>query len=279
MDQVVGPFASKPAWPVTIPMLTIPRLVGEEMVDIYVGPEEVHFRIHKRILCDRVPYFHKMFTSGFKEGSENTARFPEDDPDSFDMLVDWIYFYNIRGLAKMKDSDGNDIITWDPVRFYCLAEKLCLPMVMDNIMDTLRKYHKKMQELPSPDFIYRAYASTSDKSPLRNYCLMTIRYILADLSKDETEEGWPTSEIQKLFKDHDGFASDYITATRDGISGDPRDLPKCFFHVHGDDEPCITNDWNGKRKYYALPQPKHPKRQCLESAGPRASPASPIIEL
>jgi hypothetical protein len=49
---------------------------------------------------------------------------------------------------------------------------------------------------------------------------------------------------------------EYIQAVREGARDDPRDEPKCEFHVHGKDGPCITNDWDGKRKYYTPPQPK-----------------------
>jgi hypothetical protein len=50
------------------------------MVDIYVGPSKI---------CFRIPYFDKMFNGSFKEASNNTAFLPEDDPASFDLLADW----------------------------------------------------------------------------------------------------------------------------------------------------------------------------------------------
>ncbi|TVY30925.1 hypothetical protein LHYA1_G000752 [Lachnellula hyalina] len=44
--------------------------LGIGMVDILVGPEQKAFRVHKHLLCTKVPYFHKMFNGGFKEASD-----------------------------------------------------------------------------------------------------------------------------------------------------------------------------------------------------------------
>jgi hypothetical protein len=50
------------------------------------------------------------------------------------------------------DADGQEVASWDAVGFYSLAEKYCLPELQDIIMDTLLKYHKKRNELPSVEF-------------------------------------------------------------------------------------------------------------------------------
>jgi hypothetical protein len=189
---------SPPRPPFSFLTLTVYSLYGEDMFDIYVGPDEVHFRVHKRVLCDRVPCF-KMFGGDFEEGVENVARFPVDDPDSFDMLVDWIYFYNVRALGTLKGPDGEDITTWDPVKFYRLAEKFCLPIVQDCIMDTVIKHHKKTQTFPSLQFIDDTWEMTSDNSPLRQYVLQSLRYIERNLNKEDSEQGWPAAGIQDLW--------------------------------------------------------------------------------
>jgi hypothetical protein len=40
------------------------RNFGLKMVDIFVGPGKKQFRMHKELLCSRVPYFKKMFREG-----------------------------------------------------------------------------------------------------------------------------------------------------------------------------------------------------------------------
>ncbi|EMR87961.1 hypothetical protein BcDW1_3324 [Botrytis cinerea BcDW1] len=64
------------------------EIMGLEIVDIHVGPQTKLFRIHRGILCDKVPYFQKMFSSGFVEGLEGKAFFPEDDPNTF--ISSWV---------------------------------------------------------------------------------------------------------------------------------------------------------------------------------------------
>ena len=125
--------------------------------------------------------------------------------------------------------------------------------------------------MPSPDFAYRAYARTSDHSPLQKYAMLGIQHVLEILLHEDTEEGWPTCEIQKLFKDHDTFARDYIDSVRIGDAQDPREMAKCEFHTHGLAEACTLED--RKRKISAQPQGQA-KRQCREAESPSAKSAT-----
>lgn len=159
--------------------------MGTEMVDIYVGPSKVLFRLYEAKICSRIPYFDKMFNSNFNEASSNTAYLAEDDPASFDLLADWANYptasknpRRIRDLVAVKDANGEDVASWDPVGFYSLAEKYCLPELQDIIMDATIKFHKKMNELPSVDFVIRAYESTSVGSPLAKYCTRAMVHIM-----------------------------------------------------------------------------------------------------
>ncbi|TVY42478.1 hypothetical protein LSUB1_G003278 [Lachnellula subtilissima] len=67
------------------------RRMGAEMVNIYVGkgPKEQHFTVHKELLCNKIPYFEKMFKGGSQGATIiNVARFPEDNIiNSFDVLL------------------------------------------------------------------------------------------------------------------------------------------------------------------------------------------------
>ena len=48
-------------------------------------------RAHKVNLTTRVPYFEKMFSSGFKESLTGNVNLPEDDKESFDIFLRFIY--------------------------------------------------------------------------------------------------------------------------------------------------------------------------------------------
>ncbi len=251
------------------------------MVDIYVGPEETLFRVHKKRLCDRIPFFEKMFKGGFKEASDNVARLPEDDPVAFDILVDWAYSPSpriIRDLLNVTDKDGATVASWDPVAFYTLAEKYCLPELQDIIMDVMIKYHKAQRELPSPDFAYRAYNDTSGDSPISKYALKSIYYILKEGS--ENESGWENEEIEKLFKELPTFAVDYLGLERKKATPiDPRTSRRCEYHVHGEDEPCPPSKTDKKRRRQDRKQVAERKKQIEENLESSKQKKSRVVSL
>jgi hypothetical protein len=221
--------------------------MGTEMVDIYVGPSKVLFRLYKTKICSRISYFDKMFNGNFKEASSSTAYLPEDDPASFDLLADWANHptvskspRRIRNLVAVKDANGEDVASWDPVGFYSLAEKYCLPELQDIIMDATIKFHKKMNELPSVDFVIRAYESTSVGSPLTEYCMRAMVYIMRG---NGLEEAWESEGLASLYE-LPAFREAYVGMQRAvGPRGgqDPRKFPRCSFHAHEEGGYCVAN--------------------------------------
>lgn len=65
--------------------------MGADIATFIVGPEKHKFIVHSAKLCSRIDYFRKMFLGGFQEATTSTATFPEDDKDSFDVLLKWGY--------------------------------------------------------------------------------------------------------------------------------------------------------------------------------------------
>jgi hypothetical protein len=71
------------------------------------------------------------------------------------------------------------------VGFYSLAEKCCLSELQEIIVDVLIRHHKKQKELPSMDFVFRAYKRTSTGSLLTRYCAERILFVMEKAAKDE----------------------------------------------------------------------------------------------
>lgn len=65
--------------------------MGSDTVDVYVGDDRVHLRVHQKLLCQDGPVFDKMFNGGFTEAASKSAELPEDDPDAFDSFLIWLY--------------------------------------------------------------------------------------------------------------------------------------------------------------------------------------------
>lgn len=222
------------------------------MVDIFVGPEKVRYRLHKKMLCSKIPYFDKILNGGFKEAKEGTAHLPEDDPDAFDMMCGWVYSGKLVDLEIVLGKDGVGTINWDLNEVYIMAEKLCLPQLMDTVMDMLRAHHQEVNELPSPDFVHQAYSRTADNSSLQKYTILGLKFAitsenrippylmprpkLEELEEKVAKSPWQTSAIRKLLAEHDNFARDFISSIRneDASMGhlDPRFRDDCHFHTH-----------------------------------------------
>lgn len=60
--------------------------LGTETVDLIVGTQRKEFRVSKKKLCDKVPYFAAMFNS-FSEATSLAGTFPEDNPRDFKILL------------------------------------------------------------------------------------------------------------------------------------------------------------------------------------------------
>lgn len=96
-------------------LLTPPSKMGRDVVTLLVGPDEVAFVVHKARLIRRIPYFEKMFNGHFKETVDQVGTFPEDDPATFDLLIEWVYNFNLRKIREMvavKDTAGDVSPSW-----------------------------------------------------------------------------------------------------------------------------------------------------------------------
>ncbi|TGO61822.1 hypothetical protein BCON_0024g00220 [Botryotinia convoluta] len=88
-----------------------------------------------------------MFSSGFVEGLEGKAFFPEDDPKCFDFFMGWIYFGTLRVLNA---STALEKVEYDLnlLSLYSFADKLCLPELMDLVLNTYKNIYEKSNRFP-----------------------------------------------------------------------------------------------------------------------------------
>lgn len=220
--------------------LIVSRLVGTEMVDIYVGSGKEHFRVHKGLLCKKIPYFDKMFNGEFQEASTSTAVFPEDSRDSFDLLLGWIYSGKLRPLTHKKMEDGNQPTSWNVPDLYILAEKFCLLDLQDYVMDIYIKYLNDQKTLPSAKTTLKAYGGTLSGCKLRQLMVNSFRYKLSN-TKTQVQNRWPIDDLHQLLIQSSDLAKDYLTLVRYSPKvEDPRNMPQCYYHSH-DDKKCYLD--------------------------------------
>lgn len=197
------------------------------MVEIFVGPDKKLFRVYKKVLCDKIDYFDKMFNRSFKEANEGKVTLPEEKLKSFDLLLGWVYHGIIRPLT-FACKGTRSRYSWCPIKFYSLAEKLCLPNLQDWIMSTLIETDDTENTLEAGYHASLVYQVTHPNSPLRKYVSQGMAYLL--LNKPDC----PTSAFFTSLENND-LAQDFMDNLR-GMSSkkfpDPRCLPKCDFHCH-----------------------------------------------
>ncbi|TGO22308.1 hypothetical protein BPAE_0173g00080 [Botrytis paeoniae] len=221
------------------PIITFPDKT--EMVDLIVGPEKTVFRVNKSLLCNKIPYFDKMFNGGFKEATDGLASFPEDFPEAFDILIQWIY----SGRLQWFDiGTAGTSASWDFLNFYCLVEKICFTQLADFALDTCRKICLGRDHVfESPAYVQEVYNFTSNQSGLRRFFVQQLvwRYYTKEDSKDN-----PNDLFIHLMRSNDEIFTDFMFELRKyvvvaAIPKDPRVLDRnnlCGYHSHIRKEDC-----------------------------------------
>ncbi|TGO48340.1 hypothetical protein BCON_0243g00120 [Botryotinia convoluta] len=209
--------------------------VGIETVDLYIGSTRTHYRVHKHILCTKIPCFNKMFNGSFSEASSNSADFPEDFPDSFDILLEWAYsqYHPLRPLNRVS-SDSLDL-SWNAIEFYLLMDKLCMPDFMNEAMDLLRQFLKDNNLLISIEQVIYVYRRSLPSSKLRLYILNGLLY---GFSLDREPDSTLLVRLVDIIREETDLTADFLTAVQDQVRGGPKSTnPSAgdggIYHIHG----------------------------------------------
>jgi len=214
------------------------------MVHLYIGKSRAHIHVHKTILCRRVEYFDTMFNGGLKEENDNSVYFPEDDIESFDLLMEWIYTDTLRPLSIVADDETEKTVSWDPIGLYILAYRLCITKLSNRVMDCYRLLHVESNTRPSRRAISRVYSNAPVGSPIRLYCVQFLGYFILKFQEEEisSTSRMKNNDIYGLLWQNEDLGKDFITLIR-GQGGkapvDPRTLPRCFYHTHEAGESCL----------------------------------------
>lgn len=217
------------------------------MVNIYVGKgeNEEHFTVHKEALCNKISYFEAMFKVEFEEARTNTGRCPEDDPKAFDLLFGWVYDGSLRPLFCVKQPLGEDDTNnganplWEPEMLYALADKLCIPELMDPIMDVLKQSESSHKVAPPAEIIGRCYGSSSRTpagSAIRKYLACWCAFLITRIWKkgDSQEEPEGLRELSRVMVENPELNMEVVRILNKyvGRVPYPPHIPDCEFHTH-----------------------------------------------
>lgn len=222
------------------------RQFGNELVDLFVGPQKYLFRVHKERLCS-IPYFKKMFKGEFKEARENSATFPEDCADAFDLLMVWIYTKDLPDMHEAsEDKTLNERLLHARCQLYALAEKIGLPELADYTINKLVLDSETNDSYfqPSAETVHLVYRITRYDSPLRRLMsLLLYSYMkyehesVSDIARHFTTifVGGFTEDmfgdLLKVLRNQDDYYRSGLTKIQDFL-GAKTDVLTCVYCTH-----------------------------------------------
>jgi BTB/POZ domain len=224
--------------------LTLHRDLGTEIVQIFVWSKRELFQIHKKLICSVSEFFDKAFNDGFAEASKNQMELPEDVPDIFAMFVAWLY----KGELNFEwDQVDCSKATAELIDLYLFANAKCSNRFKNIVMDTLQDGVIDEELFLGQSHLKRIFDGTCSPTevPIRRFCVAYITYRL-HLGLDEAED------VSDFFRSHPDAMTEYLSF-QEACSTDIYEMcpwqrgasklyHRCYFHVHGEEEECNSND-------------------------------------
>lgn len=206
-------------------------------MNIYQFKRELTPILYLQRLCDKIQYFRAMFEGSYKEAITSTATFPEDDRKTFGLLLKWVYTDIIYPVLWIEEEPGTGVWkeNWNLFELYALADKLCIPEVMDRTFDAYVSSLKNKKVRPLPSIISKGYACTPENSPLRKFLCMEFVYTLLKF-KDTPGGAYSNEKLHEVLLEVPDLVRDMIPHMRAVVGRtlvDPfSELPSCRYHTH-----------------------------------------------
>lgn len=165
----------------------LPRLLIGPSTNVYVGPEEVHYTIPKRLLYGFSDFAKKCLEGDFFEARANAVWLPDVRPDVFQWLWQWLYTGHLDFIDDCYLWDANGLVPCGMLcQLHMLGERLLMgtPFFYD-VRGKLDKFIEeaiedvKQRGTPMPWMAEIIHQVLSDSAPFQ-YC--GWRWNFADLS-------------------------------------------------------------------------------------------------
>ena len=136
-------------------------------VTLNVGPDRRAFHVHQELLFGSSPVFQAAFSGAYQESDEGCMALPEEDPETVERLMHWLYFRSL-GLIKAVCSKTSNERFWQLARLSTLADKFNVEHLKNSIIDESFAMRKNSNVVP-PTLLVIAYIyeNTTETSSLR----------------------------------------------------------------------------------------------------------------
>lgn len=136
--------------------------------------------MHKTFLCDASPFFRAALEGHFKETTDGFVKLPEDEPDTIDRFLGWLYWedYDIKQLVK----DETDTECWSAIiDDHVFADKVQVEAFQNHIVDqVLKAWQSHDLKVMSLGAVLKIYTDTPDTSSLRRLAVAMYEYVSPD---------------------------------------------------------------------------------------------------
>jgi hypothetical protein len=168
-------------------LIVLYRRLGRKIIELRVGPQKEPFDIHKKLFQDNVP---ALFTN-YNTASINSFDFPGDDPEAFELLIEYCYKEELAAANKSTSTED----CYRRLKLYCLAAKYEQTGLMNNCMDFLMAYLRSKHLSWPISWCSYAYQNTSSASPLRT---LMSRWFAFKFLQTKDKGKWNTREFSTV---------------------------------------------------------------------------------
>ncbi|MCJ1390260.1 hypothetical protein MMC18_003118 [Xylographa bjoerkii] len=139
-------------------------LITSKTVTLIVGPKRKSYPVHKDLLCRLSEYFHKAFHGSLQEAQKEELYLKEENPAAIEFFIGWVY----RGADALAATEK---CLAPLLELYLTADKWCLPVVQNAVVDSTRAWFKGHPEkgLKALVVLAKGYYDLLDKKPRDQY--------------------------------------------------------------------------------------------------------------
>ncbi|KAK1812880.1 hypothetical protein LTR12_012764 [Friedmanniomyces endolithicus] len=216
-------------------------LVDGDTVAVVVGPDEVVFHIHEKLLRSKAAFFEAALGKEWKEGQDRAVELMDDDPDAFGGYAEWLY----TGKLAVIESDGKtdfDLLS----SMFGLGEKIIDDRFQNCVIDAFVAGTRVAtpNSTGGLNYIYPGYHTvdslykvTPKGSPARRlmvemYALQAGDGFINVEHPEENNHEFLVDLASSLLKNRT-VCQDFQDKHEELIDGTP-----CSYHKHGKEETC-----------------------------------------
>ncbi|KAK5125111.1 hypothetical protein LTR85_000786 [Meristemomyces frigidus] len=211
---------------------------ADEIITTHVGGPPTSYFIHRSVLCSSGHFFKTRLKPEWSRTDEAHAKLPVQEPDAFNLYVNWLYMRGIPLTAPDKDDDAQHRAEWKNLAAaFVVGEAVMDDPFKDAIMDALCAKARSPKGATlwavMNAVVQTLYDGAPPSSPARKWLLAVFIHHAPDDALDPNTGDLPKHFVWDLARAHtDGRKPLSVMELGSGAA------LKCTYHSHGEAEEC-----------------------------------------